>query len=76
MVTIFFIMFYSSNLRTQLLTPAFEPEVNSEKDIIEQNIEVIYNDSPHEMIPIFYTFIKDTYPGFYDKVGFSCNNFV
>ena len=38
-------MFYNSNLRQALLVKEYDPEINSEEDIIKYNIETIYSPS-------------------------------
>ena len=44
------IMFYNCNLRQALLVKEYDPEINSEEDIIKYNIETIYSPSPEEYI--------------------------
>ena len=50
LTALFFIMFYNSNLRTRLVTPDFEPEVNSVEDVLEQNIRYVHVHYPHEYV--------------------------
>ena len=50
MTALFFIMFYNSNLRTRLVTPDFEPEVNSMEDVLDQNIRWVHVNYPQEYV--------------------------
>ena len=50
LTALFFIMFYNSNLRTRLVTPDFEPEINSVEDVLEQDIRWVHVHYPQEYI--------------------------
>ena len=69
MVTIFLIMFYSSNLRQQLLAPRYEPEVNNKQDILDQGYNKIYTWHGNEKIPLLFHDIKIKFPKHYEMVS-------
>ena len=69
MVTIFLIMFYSSNLRQQLVAPRYEPEVNNEQDILDQGYEKIYVWTADKDIAVQYHDINLRFPKHYEMVG-------
>ena len=65
-VTIFLIMFYSSNLRQQLVAPRYEPEVNNEQDILDQRYNKIYTWNGDNEISILYQPVMLRFPKHYE----------
>ena len=50
----FFVMFYNSNLRRNLTVPDYEPEINSDKDIIKHNVDTLYVAVPDDLVEYYF----------------------
>ena len=62
-------MFYSSNLRQQIIVPTFDPEINADADIFKHNVKAIHCGVPTSEIDLWYTGIMDGYPEWYARVS-------
>ena len=62
-------MFYSSNLRQQLIAPRYALEVNNEQDILDQGYEKIYTWKADKRIPMYFDHVKEMFPKHYELVG-------
>ena len=69
LVTVFFVMVYSSNLRQLLVVPKYEPEVNNEQDILDQGYKNIYTWEGDEMLPVYFFDMLLRFPNHYKMVG-------
>ena len=68
-VAMFIVFFYTSNLRTLLLSPGHDPEINNEIDIIKNGVKNIYVDFPHELKMQYKFTVYRTLPDLFDKVS-------
>ena len=63
-----FVMFYSSDLRKNLIAPTFEPEINTDDDLLKYDVETVYTDTPNEEISTYYDKMRRRRPDLYKKV--------
>ena len=68
MIIMFFIMFYQSDYRANLIVPEYDFEINSDDDIGRFGIERVYVMIPHEFIPLYYKPLNVSNPSLYKKV--------
>ena len=71
LTTLVFIMFYGSNLRQQIILPAFDPEINADSDIFEHDVQAIHSGVPTSEIDAWYANIQVNYPEWYARVSIS-----
>ena len=69
LAVLFIIMFYTANLRKHLIVPIFEPEINSDDDVLKQDIKTIFTDSPHEDLPIDYYYLRESSANIFERVS-------
>ena len=67
--TLLFITFYSSNLRQQIIIPRFDPDINSDADIIKHNVAAIHVGIPNEQLGHYYTHVMNGYSELYARVS-------
>ena len=73
LMTLVFIMFYSSNLRQQIIVPTFQPEINSDDDIVKYNVESIHLTVPPNQKYAFFEWVNDSLPHIYERVRTMCS---
>ena len=64
----FFVFFYGSNLRSNLVNPRYDPEINSDGDVIRFDVDTIYINVPHDDIELYFPYEKTEKPELYAKV--------
>ena len=62
-----FIMFYLSDLRKNLIAPTYQPEINTDEDVLTYDVEVIYTDAPQEMLSDYYNEMAERTPELFHK---------
>ena len=69
-VVLFFGMMYNCNLRNMLILPFYEPEINTDGDVLLNNITTIYLPFPHDVLSIFTFYSEEILQPLVQRVRF------